>query len=163
MRLLICLFLVSIGTGAVAQKQLLLLKKGKIMHRFHPGDGIYVKVKDNPDRIHSYINNIFEDAVVLQNDTIPFHTIERTYLDESNLANVFGGLLVTAGALYFVIDQANEVRQGNGLNINKDVAIGSGLCIGVGLPLMLAHKKSQKLGGYKYRLLMVKQGDPMYR
>lgn len=162
MKFIIGSFIFLFSCSALAQKQLLLLKKGKIMHRFLPGDDIYIKVKDNPDRIHSYINNVLDHAVVVHRDTIPFHTIERTFIEEGGLANLFGGMLVAAGTVYFVIDQVNELREGNGLNIDRSVAVGSGICVGVGLPLMLTRKKSQKLG-YKYRLLMVKQGDPMYR
>ncbi len=154
--------LLFLSLTSFAQRELVLLKKGKIMHIFMPGDDIYLKVKGNPDRIHSYVNNILDNAVVLHTDTIPFHTIERTYLQEDNLANIVGGLLVTAGTVYFLLDQANELRQGNGLNINKGVAVGSAICVGAGLPLLLTKKKSQKLG-YKYRLMMVKAGDPMYR
>ena len=162
MRLLISVLLLLFSFSLTAQKQLVLLKKGKIMHYFMPGDDIYLKVKGNPERIHSYVNNILDNAVVLHTDTIPFHTIERTYLKEDNTMNLFGGFFVAAGSVYFLIDQANQLREGNGLNIDKGVAIGSGLCLGVGLPMMLIKKKSQKLG-YKYRLMMIKRGDPMYR
>ncbi len=162
MRIKIITLFLFISFASFAQRELVLLKKGKIMHIFMPGDDIYLKIKGNPDRIHSYVNNILNNAVVLHTDTIPFHTIERTYLQEGNIANLFGGMLVAAGSVYFLVDQMNELREDNGLNINKSVAIGSGICVGVGLPLMLTKKKSQKLG-YKYRLMMVKRGDPMYR
>lgn len=162
MRIKIIALFLFISFASFAQRELVLLKKGKIMHIFMPGDDIYLKIKGNPDRIHSYVNNILDNAVVLHTDTIPFHTIERTYLQEGNIANLFGGMLVAAGSVYFLVDQMNELREGNGLNINKSVAIGSGICVGVGLPLLLTKKKSQKLG-YKYRLMMVKRGDPMYR
>ena len=162
MRVLISVCLLFISLTSFSQRQLVLLKKGKIMHIFMPGDDIYLKIKGNPDRIHSYINNILDNAVVLHHDTIPFHTIERTYLEEGNIANLFGGLLVAAGSVYFIVDQMNELREGNGLNIDKGVAIGSGICLGVGIPMLLTKKKSQKIS-YKYRLMMVKKGDPMYR
>ena len=162
MRVLISVCLLFISITSFSQRQLVLLKKGKIMHIFMPGDDIYLKIKGNPDRIHSYINNILDNAVVLHRDTIPFHTIERTYLEEGNIANLFGGLLVAAGSVYFIVDQMNELREGNGLNIDKGVAIGSGICLGVGIPMLLTKKKSQKIS-YKYRLMMVKIGDPMYR
>jgi hypothetical protein len=162
MRLTVSLLFLLFSFSAVAQKQLILLKKGKPMHRFNAGDDIYIKIKGNPDRIHSYVNNILDDALVLHHDTIPFHTIERTYLEEGSLLNLFGGMLVTAGTGYFLIDQVNELTKGNDLSINKGVAIGSATCVVVGLPMMLTRKKSQKLS-YKYRLLTVKAGDPLYR
>jgi hypothetical protein len=141
---------------ANAQKQLLLLKKGKILHRFYPGDDIYIKIKGNPDRIHSYVNNILDNAVVLHHDTIPFHQIERTYIYESGGRNAAGTTFVGAGVILFLIQLINQGE------IDSGVTIVSGALVGVGLPMMLIKKKSQVLS-YKYRLLMVKAGDPLYR
>jgi len=146
-----------------AQRQLLLLKKGHVMHRFYPGDDLYLKLKGNPDRVHSYLNNILEDALVLQNDTIPFHTIERTYIYESERRNSNGAKLLMAGVLLFVIDFANqEWIQKKEYDPGSGVTIASGVLVAAGLPLMLIKKKSQVIS-YKYRFLMVKVGDPMYR
>jgi hypothetical protein len=157
------LILLFLSFAAPAQKQLLLLKKGKVLYRFLPGDGIYIKLKGNPDRIHSYLNNILDDAIVLHHDTIPFHTIERTYVYESAGRNTSGGTLVAAGVILFSIDQVNSVIiQKNDFEINSGVTITSLAFITAGLPLMLIKKKSQVLS-YKYRLMTVKEGDPMYR
>jgi len=146
-----------------AQRQLLLLKNGHVMHRFYAGDEIYIKVKGNPDRIHSYINNILEGALVVHTDTIPFHQIERTYLYESARMNSTGTHLVAAGCLLFAIDQINETAiQKNDFSLNRGISIASISLATVGLPLMLIKKKSQVMS-YKYRLMMVKAGDPLYR
>jgi hypothetical protein len=103
-------FLILFFSGSVlhAQRQLLLLKKGRVLHRFYPGDDMYIKLKGSPDRIHSYLNNILEDALVLQKDTIPFHKIERTYIYESERRNSNGAMLVVAGVLLFGIDVINQ-------------------------------------------------------
>jgi hypothetical protein len=159
--LLFCLLLISIKT--FSQKQLILLKKGQVMHRFNAGDDIYIKVKGNPDRIHSYVNNILPDAVVLSQDTIPLHKIERTYIYESARMNSSGSKLVAAGVLLFLIDQVNEVViHKNDFKIDRGVTITSFALITAGLPLMLIKKKSQVIS-YKYRFIVVKAGDPLYR
>lgn len=151
------------GTVLHAQRQLLILKKGHVMHRFYPGDDVYLKLKGSPDRIHSYLNNIMEDALVLQKDTIPFHKIERTYIYESERRNSNGAKLMVAGVLLFGIDYANqEWIQKKDYDASSGVSITSAVLVGTGLPLMFIKKKSQVIS-YKYRLMMVKAGDPLYR
>ena len=161
--LLFFLVLLFLGSPLQAQRQLLLLKNGHVMHRFYPGDDIYLKLKGSEERIHSYLNNILEDALVLQNDTIPFHTIERTYLYESERRNSNGAKLVVAGVLLFGIDFVNQAWiQDKDYDPGSGVTIASGVLVAAGLPLMLIKKKSQVIS-YKYRFLMVKVGDPLYR
>jgi len=151
------------GSALHAQRQLLLLKKGRVLHRYYPGDDMYLKLKGNPDRVHSYLNNILEDALVLQKDTIPFHTIERTYIYESERRNSNGTMLTIAGVLLFGIDVINqEWIQDTGYSPSSGISIASGVLVATGLPLALIKKKSQVIS-YKYRLMMVKAGDPLYR
>jgi hypothetical protein len=156
------LILIFLSFSAIAQKQLLLLKGGTILHRFYPGDDMYIKVKGNQDRIHSYVNNILSDAVVLNQDTIPFHTIERTYFYESAQMNSAGSKLLAAGILLCLGDYINQVAiQKNDFEIGRGVILVSATLITAG-SLMLIKKKSQLLS-HKYRLMMVKAGDPLYR
>jgi hypothetical protein len=63
---------------------------------------------------------------------------------------------------YFVLDQVNEtVVQHNDANIDKNVARASIIMTAVGLPMMLLHKKSQRIGG-RYRVLTVDKGSAFY-
>jgi hypothetical protein len=163
MKFLFFFILLSFSFSSFAQRQLLLLKNGKVLHRFYPGDDIYIKIKGNADRTHSYLNNILEDAIVLQQDTIPFRSIERTFIYESERRNVNGAQLVAAGVLLFGIDFVNQQWvQKTDYKATSGISIASGVFIAGGLPLMLIKKKSQLIS-YKYRLLMVKVGDPLYR
>jgi hypothetical protein len=41
-----------------AQKQLVLLKREKVIMRFNPGDAIVISLKGKKQRIDSYINNL---------------------------------------------------------------------------------------------------------
>lgn len=119
-----------------------------------------MKGDDNITR--SYVNNILEYAVVLHQDTIPFIKIERLYISEPSVINKIGGMLTVGGGGLFAIDQVNQLIQGNGLNLDQDISTVSLISVGVGLPMMLIRKKSQRLR-YPYKLLMVKLGDPLYQ
>lgn len=67
------------------------------------------------------------------------------------------------GVGYFVIDQFNViVVNGDKATLNENVTTTSIAMVGVGLPMMLIKKKSQRLGG-RYRLITVEEGSPFYR
>jgi hypothetical protein len=145
-----------------AQKQLVLLKREKVIMRFNPGDAIVISLKGKKQRIDSYINNLFDTAVALHNTVVPLHKIDRVYFSHTGLVNLIGKFLVVAGVAYFVIDQFNViVVNGDEPSLNEDVTAASVAMVAVGLPMMLIKKKSQKLTG-KYRLITVSEGSPFY-
>jgi len=147
---------------AYGQKQLVLLKKEKVLLRLYFGDEIIFRTKDSKTKITSYVNNLFDTAVMAHKTIIPFHKIDRLYFKRSSFSNVIGTLLVIGGAGYFVIDQFNTVVvHGDKPNINENVATTSAVMVAVGLPMMLIKKKSQRLKP-GYRLMTVDEGSPFY-
>lgn len=161
-KFLLLTLLVCAACIVQAQKQLVLLKREKVMMRFNPGDGIVISLKGKKQKVDSYINNLFDTAVVLHNTVVPLHKIDRVYFSHTGLVNLIGKFLVVAGVAYFVIDQFNViVVNGDEPSLNEDVTAASVAMVGVGLPMMLIKKKSQKLAG-KYRLITVSEGSPFY-
>lgn len=159
---LIFVFLTCLSITTTAQKQLVLLKGEKVKLRLNPGDDFAYRLKGSKSIKHSYVNNIFDTAVLVHKDVVPFHTIDRVYFKQGNFGNVIGGLLVVGGVGYTLIDQINIVLvQGEKANLDEGVLVSSAVMVGVGLPLMLIKKKYQKLGG-RYRLMMVSKGSPFY-
>ena len=160
--LIFCLLLVA-SQNAMGQKQLLLMKGEKVLLRLYPGDEIVFKLKNSKRKVVTYVNNLSDTAVVTHRDTIPFRKIERLYFDQTAFHNRLGVNLMVAGATLFLIDQLNySVIQGNDPSLDgwtSRVSLGA---IGIGLPLWLARKKSQKVN-YKYRLLMARETSPFYR
>lgn len=147
---------------ADAQKQLLLMNRQKVLLRLYPGDEIVLKVKGSKHVRTSYVNNIFEDAVMIHRDTIPFHKIDKIYFTQTKFYNKLGAALVAGGAALFVIDQFNVVVvHGESPSLDNWVSTVSLSSIGVGLPMMLIKKKSQRVNG-RYRLMMVKEGSSFY-
>ena len=157
---LLTLFL-SVGR-VYSQKQLVLLKREKVLLRLNYGDDFNYTLKGSKELRYSYINNLYDTAVLAHKDVVPFHKIDKIYFKHSSFGNRFGTFLVIGGVAYFLIDQFNVVIvQGEEATIDEDVAITSAIMVGAGLPLMLIKKKAQRLGG-KYRLLVVDQGSPFY-
>ena len=133
-----------------------------MLHRFLPGDYIYIKVKNDPVRYHTYINNILDGAIVLDQDTISYRSIERTYTGQRKLLPMLGKTMIQAGVGLFLIDQFNNVvAQGNKATLDGGVFTVSAACIVVGLPLMLIKKEGEEIG-YKYKLLPVDSRSPFY-
>jgi hypothetical protein len=159
----VIVFLVVAGTCAVyGQKQLVLLKNEKVLLRLYPGDEISLKIKGGDARITSYVNNLFDTAVMVHELVIPFHNIERVYFKHRSFPNRIGGLLVIGGVGYFLIDQFNTVVvQGEKATWNENVGTASIVMVGVGLPMMLIKKKSQRIKP-GYRLMTVEEGSPFY-
>lgn len=146
-----------------AQKQLILLKREKVILRLYSGDEIIFSLKNDKRIIHSYINNLSDTALVAHKDVIPLEKIDRIYFVQRKFTNVIGGLLVTGGVGYFLLDQANMVLvHKEGFDLDKNVSIASAVMIGAGLPLMLMKKKYQELGG-RYRLRVAEPGSVFYR
>jgi hypothetical protein len=160
-------FLVSlnffVATAVKGQKQLVILKKEKILLRLYPGDEIIFSLKGSKQIHTSYVNNLFDTAVMAHKDIVPFHKIDKVYFTRSSFANVIGTIMVAGGVGYFLVDQFNElVIKGHEASINEDVATTSVIMVAVGLPMMLIKKKSVRVGG-KFRMLTVGPNSLFYQ
>ncbi|MEO7990232.1 MAG: hypothetical protein ABI663_11865 [Chryseolinea sp.] len=162
MRNLFFLFIFCLSLQVSAQKQLVLLKKQKVILRLNPGDDFIYSLKGVKGVHKSYVNNLYDTAVVAHQTIVPFHKIDRIYFKRHSFANVIGGLLVIGGAGIFVIDQFNSVVvHGEKPSLDDRVTTITITGLVVGLPMMLIHKKSQKMKP-SYHLLTVKKGSVFY-
>lgn len=162
-RIVTAVFLSFLFFDACSQKQLVLMKRQTVLLRLYPGDEITLKVKGSSGKRVSYINNLFDDAILIHKDTVPFEKIERIYFDQQKFHNRLGINLMVAGATLFLIDQLNyTVIQGNEASLDSWVSRTSLTAVGVGLPLWLAKKKSQRIDG-RYRLVTIQQTSPFYK
>jgi hypothetical protein len=160
--LILISLLILAASFVQAQKQLVMLKREKVMMRFNPGDEFVISLKGEKKKMTSYINNIFDTAVMVHKTLIPLHKINKIYFKRSGLVNLIGKFLVVAGVGYFVIDQFNVVVvDGDKPSLNDNVTNASVAMVAAGLPMMLIRKKYQRVGG-KFRLLTVETGSPFY-
>jgi hypothetical protein len=147
---------------ANGQKQLVILKGEKVVLRLNPGDEFNFSLKDKKGIQRSYINNLFDTAVMVHKLIVPFHKIDKIYFKQYSVRNLIGKFLVVAGVGYFLIDQVNVILvNGDGASLNKNVTNTSIALVAVGLPMMLMKKKFQRIGS-KYKLYVVEEGSPFY-
>jgi len=145
-----------------AQKQLVLLKKQKVLLRLNPGDDFVYSLKGVKGIHKSYVNNLSDTAVVAHQTIVPFHKIDRVYFKRSSFVNKIGALFVIGGAGIFIIDQFNTVVvQGHDPALDDRVVAVTITGLAAGLPMMLIRKKSQRMKP-SYHLLTVKKGSVFY-
>jgi hypothetical protein len=155
--------LMLLTTPASGQKQLVLLRKESVVLRLYPGDDIVLRLKKSKSVKRTYVNNLLEGAVVTHNDTIPFQKIDRIYFRHPLRLNKIGGLLLFGGMSLLLIDQVNNsFIQGNEAGFDQGFTKAVLITAGVGLPLFLIRKKSEKVN-FRHRLLMVSKGSVFYR
>ena len=162
LRLLLFTLLLLVTNLGLAQKQLILLNRETVILRLNPGDEFIISLKGDKRKLNSYINNLFDTAVMVHKTLIPLHKIDKIYFKHSSFANRFGRWLVVGGVAYFLIDQFNTVVvQGDKASLDEDVTTVSAGMVAVGLPMMLIKKRYQRVGR-KYRLMVVEEGSPFY-
>jgi len=162
-RYFLILFLVAGAGAAVAQKQLVLLKKEDVVLRLYPGDEFIYSLKGDKTKRTTYVNNISDTAVVTHRDTVPFHRIGRIYFSQKRFYNKVGRALVIFGAGLFLIDQFNVVVvNGNSPDLDSRTTTLSLVSLSAGLPLLLLKSKSLRLR-HGVRLMMADKSSPFYR
>jgi hypothetical protein len=147
---------------AHGQKQLLVMKGEKVLARFNPGDELVISLKGEKKKLYSYVNNLFDTAVLIHRTLVPIHKIDKVYFKQSGLMNLVGRFLVVAGVSYFLIDQVNVVIvNGDKATLNDNVTNTSIALVAVGLPMVLIKKKYRRIYG-RTRLMVVDERSPFY-
>jgi hypothetical protein len=163
LKLILLVLFVVLGGAVHSQKQLIVLKKENVLLRLYPGDEFIYKLKGNRAIRTTYVNNLFEGAVVTHRDTIPFNEIDKIYFKQHKFYNTVGAALVIFGAGLFTIDQANVVLvQKQSPSLDSHVSTLSLGSLVVGLPMAFIKKKSQKIR-YPTRVMVVQRGSGFYR
>ena len=163
LRFLLIVSLIGLAGAAQGQKQLIVLKRENVLLRLYPGDEFIYRLKGSRIIRTTYVNNLFQDAVVTHRDTIRFNEIDRIYFKQHKFYNTVGSGLVIFGAGLFIIDQLNTVvvqKQSPSLDDHvSTLSLGS---LAVGLPMAFIKKKSQKIR-YPTRVMTVEPGSGFYR
>ena len=147
MRAAIVIFLIGLTLPALGQEQLVLLKRDRVIGRFTEGDYIYCKMKNGSPR-QGIINELEEFSIITNNDTIAFNQIASINLRHRRGAlPTIGRGFITAGVLYFAVDQVNTLIVDGQEGIDSGVVTASAALVGTGLVLIYSKSKYQRVGG----------------
>jgi len=161
--ILTALLLAMGSRQAYAQKQLVLLKGQKVILRLYPGDDVELKLRGSEDKIYSYVNNLFDTALMAHQTLVPFSKIDRIYFTHHSFMNKIERALIIGGVGFFLIDQLNTmIVEGEDPSLDKGVTTASVAMVAAGIPMRLIKKKSQRMKR-GYHLLTVEPGSPFYR
>ena len=146
------LFLLLLTFAAQAQKQLVLLKRGKVVGNFQEGKYIYMQLKDGT-KSEGMIIELLEFSIITTNDTVPFNKIKKIGIPKGQrkgIAPLFGGLLLACGIGYFTINQINSALGYNPPGIDKQIAVASAVLVTVGSALYFIrpHYRRVNMGTY---------------
>jgi len=153
---LLILFLSASMQPILAQKQLILLKRGDVVTRFTEGDYMRFKLKNN-EFAEGLAVQFTDVSIITLNDTILFSSIykinSKGHRKPSGL-NKLGTVLMVAGVGYFAIDQVNTLFFVKGQSgIDEGVAITSVSLAATGAALRFIRNPYQKLRGLSLRTI----------
>ncbi len=147
--------LISFLCGSLlAQPQLVLLKKDRVITRFEEGEYIRFQRKDDGGFIRALIVGIHSGYFIVSTDTIYTYNIARIDLRKKVTTNIKGASigkgLITAGVALALIDLFNTVViRDEPFGIDNRVAGVSVGLIGVGGLMQLVNNNFFKIGRHK--------------
>lgn len=152
--LILCIFLWAGLIELSAQPQLALLKKDRIITRFNEGEYIRFQRRGESDFIRAIITGIHPGYFMLGVDTIYHYEVVKVDVRKKLLAGFkvapIGKGLMIAGASLFLIDAFNTtVIQGESYSLDKSVARGGFILIGVGALMQVVNNNYFKTGRKK--------------
>lgn len=104
------ILLIGLPWPVHAQRQLVLVKRDRVLSTFFEGDYIRLILK-NGQREEGRIIELAEFSMITSNDTVPFNKIKKVKKQKGQRGGVMtgvGGFLFAAGILYIGIDQINS-------------------------------------------------------
>lgn len=142
-------FLVT--NGLLAQPQLTLLKKDRVITRFKEGEYIRFQRKGNHEFIRAMITGIYPGYFMLGEDTIYHHEVAKIDISHKTITSFkiasAGKALILAGVSLIVIDAFNTVIiQDRTYKVERGVGTASLTLVGVGALLQIFNNNYFKIG-----------------
>ena len=162
----LAILFLGISFLSLGQTQLVLINRDKVAARFGYGDDFTYKLKKSKRFTYGVMLGATEFGVITFNDTIPFTSIERVSLkghSQRNLLTLVSKFLITAGIVYFTLDQFNHVIvQGQKPDLEPTVWKPSLVLVATGYALKFTRKRSQRIR-FPAKLIAVERGSPFYK
>jgi len=157
------MFLISMAS--FSQKQLVVLKNGKVRASFQEGTYIRFVLKKNHRHTEGHIVELNDFSMITSNDTVRFKDIYKINIKKHRgpaRATGIGGLLFLGGIVYLAVDQLNVASGINAQNDTPAEWIVPIAAIGVGAAMIFIRPKYLKLNGVQY-LQTVDYTSPFYQ
>lgn len=163
--LLLFSFLIFSGT-ALSQKQLVILKNGRVRASFKEGEYLRFVLKKDHRHAEGHIVELNDFSMITSNDTVKFKDILKINIKKhrgpARTANGIGGLLFLGGIVYLAVDQLNVAAGINAQNDTPAEWIIPLAAIGVGAAMIFIRPKYMHINGIQY-LMAVDYTSPFYQ
>jgi len=136
-----------ISSFGYSQKQLVLVKRNKVLAKINEGDYIRFKRKDRDHFTKGFIGSIYQDYFRIGEDTTYLHNIEA--VDARGMATSgfkirqSGVILIVAGSVLLLIDAINSD------SVSPGIAATSGAFIVSGIVMQFVNDDIYKIGRRK--------------
>jgi len=151
-RFVIVSLIFFLGTnGLLAQPQLALLKKDRVITRFNEGEYIRFQKKDSDNFIRAIITGIYPGYFMLGEDTIYHYEVTKVDISSKTTTNFkvasIGKALILAGVSLIVIDAFNTVIiQDRTYKVERGVGKASLTLVGVGGLMQIVNSNYFRVG-----------------
>jgi hypothetical protein len=156
-----------LSTGALAQTQLLIIKKGHVQSHFNEGDYIRYVLKKKHRHAEGHIIELYDFYMITSNDTVQFKDIRKVNIrkhrgERAWAGRVIGGFLFAGGLIYFGVDQGNVALNINQQNDTPFQWFAPLAVSGVGAAMLAIRPKYLRLNGIRY-LQMADYRSPFFQ
>jgi len=152
---LIIFFVWTSTASAMAQKQLILLKRENMVVRFTEGEYLRCKLK-NKEKKEGKILELTDTHIITSNDTLSIASIEALNMKGKRKVNVtrgIGGLLFVGGLGYFAIDQINRLIVEGAGDFDEKGAVISLSMAATGAAILFIKRPYKKVYGHTLKTI----------
>jgi hypothetical protein len=137
-----------------SQKQLVILKNGKVRASFKEGEYLRFVLKKDHRHAEGHIVELNDFSMITSNDTVKFKDILKINIKKhrgpARTSSGIGGILFLGGIVYLAVDQLNVALGINEQNNTPAEWLVPIAAIGVGAAMIFIRPKYMKINGIQY-------------
>ncbi|HEY3402563.1 MAG TPA: hypothetical protein VGK59_04190 [Ohtaekwangia sp.] len=158
------LILILISISTFAQRQVVVMRKARIVDRYNVGDPIRYSTSTPKKFVRDRIVELTDTTIITRKDTILFYHIKLIEYKPTGLTvDKFGNDCIGAGIALFLGDLINvTVVQDQSYDFNRGVSIAAASMVATGIILRILGKDYMKIR-MNNRLMIVDHTSPLYK
>jgi hypothetical protein len=159
---LLLLFFLAAFAVSVHGQQLLIMKKGKVIARYNPGDEIYFELKDQRQMHHAVLQSLREFYfVTVHGDTIQHSRVARIGF-KSEGRKKYGMVTALMGLGLLGVYGLNAIAFDENSTSMRGLRLVGLLAVGSGMIIWFTSESSVRINGVR-RLKHAAYDSPLYR